>query len=116
MLLPQSFPLQIISQYLGDVSRRGARVIQFARLKGNGRDDRVPAAPVLLAQFCKILTAFLLCPGIGSHRYFRANRRLTYADTVDAFGEEVIRDELVVAVEIVSADIELYDATGAVRS
>src|SRR5437867_13068087 len=40
---------QIILQYLGDFTRRRARVIEFVRLEGNGGHNRVAAAPVLLA-------------------------------------------------------------------
>src|SRR2546426_12564534 len=47
--LLRSVSLQIILQYLGDFTRRRAGVVEFVRLEGNGGNNRVAAAPVLLA-------------------------------------------------------------------
>jgi len=47
--LLRSVSLQIILQYLGDFTRRRARVVEFVRLEGNGGNNRVATAPVLLA-------------------------------------------------------------------
>src|SRR6516165_3623555 len=65
------------------------------------------AAAVLLAKLRQIMAALARSPRVGSHRNFCAQRRLAYTDAVDAFREQIIRNEFVVAVEIVIADIEL---------
>src|SRR5215831_8607032 len=49
-------------------------------------------------------------PWVGAHGHLRADRRMAHANTVNTVGEQVIRNEFVVAIQVMIADVELNDA------
>src|SRR5262245_22500735 len=97
-------------QFAGNLPRGLPGFIELIGFERNGRDDGVSTAAVLFTQPRQILPMRARRPWIRSHRHFRAYGRMADPDAVNAVGKQVVRDELVVTVEIVVADIEFNDA------
>ena len=66
----------------------------------------MPTSAVALTNLGQIHHWLLGRPGIGSHRDFHAKATLAEAHAVNGLGMKIIRNELVVALEIVVGDVE----------
>src|SRR6202521_4461513 len=78
----------------------------LVHIKGNCSHASVPTTAVALTNLGQIHHRLLGRPGIGSHRDFHAKATLAEAHAVNGFGMKIIRNELVVALEIVVGDVE----------
>src|SRR5581483_11879606 len=83
-----------------------AGALELIGLKRNCSYARVAAAAVALADFGQVHHVLRMGPGIGAHGNLGAEAALAETDAVDALGMQIVRDELVIAFQIVIGEIE----------
>src|SRR2546425_2630841 len=66
----------------------------------------VPAAAVAFTDSCQVDRRLRRRPGIGSHRNLHTETAFAQSNAVGALGMQVVRDELVVAFEVLIGDVE----------
>src|SRR5262245_50214049 len=102
--------LQVGLQLFRNFSGSGSGILEFIRPERDCRDNRMAATAILFTKFCKVVHPLTRAPGIGANRNLGAQRRTAQADAVHAFRKEIVRDELVIAVQVLIGNVEFDDA------
>src|SRR5580698_1387362 len=97
-------------EFGGDLVRDLPRLIHLARFEADRAHPRMAAAAVALADGCQVMPRLLGRPRIRPYRDLCPETRRAHRHRVRAPRIQVIRDELVVAFEIVAGEVERNDA------
>src|SRR5215471_18706852 len=95
------------AQLLHDLARGAAGCLILRRIEGNSANAGVAAPAIALANLCQVHRRLALRPRVGTNRYFHPERTLAQPDTVDRVRMQIVRDELVVALELAITNVEV---------
>src|SRR5688500_16517078 len=96
----------LAAKFFGDFGGDAASFVDRARLEADGSNTRMAAAAVALADRCEVVARLLGRPWVGADRHLGAKAGAHHGNGVDGVREQVIRDELVIALNAAVGEIE----------
>src|SRR5215813_5273480 len=111
-----ALPLSRGPQLTHDIRCGLAGFVAATRWKGDGAYPRVPASAIALADLGQVDHILFVGPGVGTDRHFYTKAAAAQPHTVDCVRIQIVRNELVVAFEVMIGDIKIDRALFVVRS
>src|SRR5579863_8172360 len=94
------------AEFTHDLPRCPDRGCVLIHIERDGTYAGVSAAAVAFADLRQVYYRFLGSPWVGPDRHLHAEAALAKSHAIDRFGMKIVRNELVVAFEILIGDVE----------